>query len=130
MTTITSNWDTSWTNSSVNGSTVTNGSNATTGAISNDLKSATEISVSVTYGATATEGINVYILRDTDGTNYEAVTDLPWGLAMPYSTSTTYRRTFTVAGDRISNFKAHITNDSGASVTATIKYRQAVVEVT
>lgn len=129
MSNITTNWDTSWTNSSINGSTVTDGSSATTAAISNDGKSATEVSITVVYGGTANEGIVAYVLRDTNGTNYESVADLPWGIALPADISTTFRRTFTVTADRVSNFKVHVTNDSGASVTATVKYRQAVVEV-
>lgn len=108
---------------------MTNTSTATTAAISNDNKSETEVSVTIAYGGTADEGVKVYILRDVDGTNYEAVADGPWGFMLPYTISTTHRRSFTVAGDRVSSFKVHVTNDSGATVTATVRYRQATTDV-
>jgi hypothetical protein len=128
MTTISTNWDSSWTATSIASSTVTNTSTATTAAISNDGKSGSEVSVTIAYGGTVNQGVKVYILRDIDGTNYEAVTDKPWGFEMPSSVSTTYRRAFAVCADRISNFKVHVTNDSGASVTATVKTRQATID--
>ena len=60
-----------------------------------------------------------------DGTNFEAHADNPFAFSMPYTISTTHRRTITVFGET-SNFKVHLRNDSGASVTATVRYRQAV----
>lgn len=130
MTSIYTNWESSWTNTSINASTVTDGSSATTSsAISNDTKSATEVSITVAYGATANEGIVVTVLRDVDGTNFEAVADLPWGMAMPFDISTTFRRTFTISAEKVSSFKVRVSNDSGASVTVSVKYKQAIVEV-
>lgn len=123
------NWDTAWSTTSINGSTVTNSNSATTSAaVSNDNKAATEVSVEIAYGATATQGVVVELLRDVDGTNFEASTDSPWGFTMPFSTSTTYRRTFTVYGENVSAFKVKATNGSGASVTATVRYRQATFD--
>lgn len=118
-------WELTWTTTSINASAVANAGTAITAAISNDLKLGTEVSVEIAYGATASQGVKVYILRDVDGTNYEAVADGAWGFEMPKTTSTTHRRSFTVSAD-ISRFKIHLTNDSGASVTATVRYQQAV----
>lgn len=119
--------DTNWsTTTDINSSAIADAGNDTTEELSNDQKVGTEVSVTIAYGATATEGIKVYVLRDVDGTNFEAVADNPWGFEMPYGASTTHRKTFTVPGD-ISDFKVHLTNDGGASVTATVRYRQAVI---
>jgi hypothetical protein len=123
------NWDSAWANTSVNASAIANGANLTTSAaISNDNKAATEVGVTVTYGATATQGVVVELLRDVDGTNFEASTDGPFGFSMLFSTSTAYRRTFTVLGENVSAFKVKITNNSGASVTATIQTKQATFD--
>lgn len=124
------NWDTSWTNSSINSTSISNSAVNTTGAIDNDNKSGTEVSVSIAYGGTASEGVKVYVLRDYDGTNYEAVVDGPWGFMMPYTSSTTHNRTFTVLGNSVSKFKVHLTNGSGASVTASVKTRQFTIDQT
>lgn len=117
-------WVGSWT-TLAGSQAIADASTHTTAAVSNDTKLAREISVACAYGATATEGIKVYILRDIDGTNYEAVVDNPWGFEMPKTVSTTHRRTFTVPGT-ISKFKVHITNDSGAQVTVDIREQAAV----
>lgn len=131
MATFNPAWDANWTNTSINGSTITNATTSTiTTAISNDVKIVTEVSVTIAYGGTATEGVKVYLLRDVDGTNYETTNDLPWGFQMPFSTSVTRYRTFTVSGSSISKFKILLSNNSGASVTATVKYKQATVNLT
>lgn len=115
-------WDTNWTSTSINASSVANAGSATTAAISNDNKLETEVGVSVAYGGTASEGIKVYILRDVDGSNYEDA-NTAWGFEMPKAVSTTYRRTISVGS--ASNFKVLVTNNTGASVTVTVTYRQA-----
>jgi len=61
-----------------------------------------------------------------DGTNFETESDAPWGFSMPYATSVTRRKVFTVPGS-IGSFKILLTNDTGASVTADVDYRQAIV---
>src|SRR3712207_2655634 len=91
--------DGAWAATSINAASVANGASATTAAISNDGKLGTEVSIEVAYGATASEGVKVYLLRDVDGTNYEAVADGPWGFEMPKTVSTTHRKPFTVPPD-------------------------------
>lgn len=128
MATINPNWDTAWTNTSILASAITNGSTATTAVISNDNKTGTEISVDVDYGATANEGVKVFVLRDINGTDFESSVDSPWGFMLAFAISLTRRRTFTVAGDMTSDFKIHVSNASGATVTADVKYRQMTVD--
>lgn len=128
MTSINPSWPASWTATDISATSVDDASSASTSAISNDDKIATEVSLEVTYGTTADEGVKIYILRDVDGTDFENPNDNPWGFQMPYTTSTTHRRTFNVPAERTSKFKVHISNDSGAAVTATIRYKQATIE--
>lgn len=115
----------SWSTTTINSSSVSNSSSSTTGAISNDEKTACEVSVTIDYGTTADAGVKVYVLRDADGTNYEAAGDDPWMFEMPFSISTTHRRTFSVSPSHVSSFKVSVQNDSGATVTATVRYKQA-----
>jgi len=117
--------DAAWSATSINSSAIANAADATTAAISNDGKLGTEVSVEIAYGATVNEGAKVYILRDVDATNYEAEVDGPWGFEMPSAVSATRRRAITVPPS-ISSFKVLVTNDSGASVTATVRTRQVV----
>lgn len=116
-------WTLTWT-ADTNAQAVADAASHTSGAISNDTNLATEVAIQVAYGATATEGVKVYVARE-GASAYEVVADNPWGFEMPATVSTTHRRTFTVSGD-IARFKVIVTNDSGASVTLDIDYRQAV----
>lgn len=119
-------WDAAWTTTTgINAATVTNAGTDVTETLSNDTKLATEVSIEIAYGATATEGVVVSILRDVDATNLEGTGDAPYAFSMPFSTNTTHRRTITISGST-SAFRVHLANDSGASVTATVRYRQAV----
>lgn len=116
-------WTLTWT-ALVDAQSIADAADHNGGAISNDTKLDTEVAIKVAYGATANEGVKVYILREGD-TDYEAEGDDPWGFEMPYSVSTTHRRTITVPAE-IARFEVLLTNDSGASVTADVDYRQAV----
>lgn len=127
-TNIVSVWDSSWTSTSINSNTVSNTGSIATGTIDNSGHSATEVAVSVTYPSSGTTaGIDVYVLRDVNGT-YEAVGDSPFGFVMDFAVSTTFNRTFTVMSDRVSKFKIEILNNSGASATVTVSYKQAVIQ--
>ena len=80
----------------------------------------TELAVEIAYGATADQGVKVHVLRAVDDAAYESAADAPFSFEMPATISTTHRRTFFVDGLRIGQFKLHLTNDSGAQVTATV----------
>lgn len=131
MSVISTLWDSTFTATSIAASTVTNTSSATTAAIDNSSHAGTEVSVTVAYGGTATQGLVVNVLRMVDDTpTFEsATTDACFGFSIPYSTSTTFHRVFSVSSDRISKFKVFVSNNTGASVTVTVKYKQYVVQI-
>lgn len=127
-TSIYTQWDNSWSTTSIAASSITNGNASTTAAINNDTKSGTEIAISVTYGGSPTNGVNVYVLRDVNGSFEDPSNDRPFGFQMPYVASGTCKRTFSVMADRVSNFKICVVNNTGDTVTATVTYKQSVIE--
>lgn len=120
-------WDATWTAIDTDLS-ISTGADDTSDAISLDGKVAAELSVKAVYAAgSPSQGLKAHILRDADGTNYEAEADLPFSFSLPYSSGGTYRRTFSLDAARIGRFKLLLTNDSGVTVTATTKIRYAVI---
>ena len=110
---------------------ISHGSDDTSDAISLDNVAACEVSVKAVYSNhTITQGTKVYVLRDTDGTNYEGESDNPWGFEMPYVQNGTRRRSFAVDPSQLGGFKLLQTYDGGASSTATMttKYRVATLD--
>ena len=122
------NWDAAYATTSINSTAIAASAASTTGTIDNDTKLATEVTVEVAYGATITGGgVEVEILRDIDGTNFEATGDAPQAFTMPVTASTTHRRAITVPGT-ISRFQVRLFNPAtNSSVTATVRTKQAVV---
>lgn len=118
----------SWTATSIAASSIADAGNASTAAIDNDGKTATEVSVKIVYGGTATVGVMVYLLRDTDGTNYEDENSGGFQFEMPKVVSGTRLRVFTVDAMLISRFKIKLINNSGASVTATVLTQPMTVD--
>ena len=128
MTSITTLWGSSNT-TSINSSSITSGSTAVTSAISNSGQSGTEVTITIAYNASATAGVNVYVLRDVGGGNFETYNnDAPFAFQMPYTAGGTNYRAFTVMADRVSNFKILINNTSGQSCTATVGYKQSSIQ--
>lgn len=122
-------WDSNWAQDATinNGAdNLANAADLTSAAVDNNGNLATEVSIEVDYHASSTQGIYVYVLRDIDGTLYEAESDKPWGFQMPFTAGATHRRTFVVPGS-VSNFKILVTNDGGQAVTVEMNTRQAVV---
>jgi hypothetical protein len=122
-------WDAGWaaeTTANLDGTgSIAANSSVAGAAVSNDLRTYTEVSVTVAYGATAADA-TVYVLRDVDGTNFEAIADKPFGVTIPGVASTTIRRTFTVPAS-VSRFKVAAFNPAANSaITVTVRYRQAV----
>lgn len=112
-----------WTTSTlIDGDSIADAGFQTSEEIDNDGKLATEIGVEIAYGATATEGVVVEILRDVGGT-YQFSLDNPYAFEMPFGVNTTYRDSLTIPAD-IATFKVNLRNDAGAAVTATLYYRQ------
>lgn len=124
------NYPSVWTtDGTINNVSITNGNTATSAAIDNNGYILTDISVTVTYGTTANQGINIYVLSDIDGTNYQNVNDGPWGFQMAYSTSTTYHAQFTVLANMVQKFQILLQNNTGATVAACyVRYKQATIQ--
>lgn len=104
-------------------------------AMSLDQKIAAEISVTVVEDNTgACDGdVYVYVLRDTDGTNYEDFTadddnDNPALLMVIDATQNkTRRKTATIYAEEVSAFKIAVDNDSGQELAVTVKVRYATL---
>jgi hypothetical protein len=100
-------------------------------AVSLDTKVSAEVSVAVVEDNTgACDGdVYVYLLRDTDGTNYEDFTadddndDPELVMVIDATQNKTRRGTFTVLAERVGSFKVAVDNDCGQTVTTTLKYR-------
>ncbi len=118
------NWEDDW-STLISAQNIANAGDLPSDEVSLDQHWSAEVSVAVTYGATATQGVKVYVLREVDASpTFEGEADSPWGFEMPYAASATRRRTFSVDGLSLRDFKVHLSNDSGAQVTATVKYRR------
>lgn len=132
MSTAYIDWTTTWTtdatlsNATIAASTVTSGD-----AVSQDTKVATEITVTATYHTSATKGVDLLILRQIGSDAYEAATDAPQVVALPFLANTTKSITVAIqAADAASFTLAVRNNDTAQSATAvTVKYRQAVVTI-
>lgn len=130
MATTNPNWG-SWSSgiTGLSAQSVNNAATATsTNEISNDDKIATEVSVACTYGATASQGLKVYVFGSIDGSTWENVASGAWGFEMQKATSTALYARFMVSALDYSSFKIHVTNNTGATVTVTVKTRQATFD--
>lgn len=127
------NWDTSWTTLQ-NAVTLTQGGTTenTSSEVDLDGKAACEVSVDADYSnhAKATGGLFVYVLRDVNGTDYEAETDEPWGFEMVFTQNGTNRRTFSIDPGQVTKFKILLDWDNStasSSVTVTTSYKTATI---
>ncbi len=124
MTTIIADWQSSFSNTSINATSVSNGGAQTTAAIDCDGHSTVEISITCVYGSPCNNGLKAFILRQVDDTpNYESQNDYPQGVELAYALSGTRRKTFTVDCRMLSKFKIEVQNDSGATVAVTVRYK-------
>lgn len=129
-------WDAAWdfvtysSGSDIDGYDLDDETTLTSDAISLDQKAAVEISVKwVEGGDGAVDGdVYVYVLRDTDGTNYQTINDNPTVRArIDVVASTTRYAVFTIDAREVSSFKILVDNDSGQDGALTIKSRFAVL---
>lgn len=73
--------------------------------------------------------VNVYVLGDIDGTNYEETTTASYGFSFtPVQNDTVYVR-FRILGSDFSAFKLALNNESGQELAMTVKYRTATIPV-
>lgn len=131
------NWpaDSNWTGE-FSGTLTTAGTDDDISAvIRQDVKASTEISIDADYSnhAKATGGLVVSVLRDVNGTDYEldpktqALSPV-WQFEMAFVQNATIRKTFTVYGMDISQFKIHLhwKNTTGSSNVAVVtSYQQS-----
>ncbi|OGT57692.1 MAG: hypothetical protein A3E01_02840 [Gammaproteobacteria bacterium RIFCSPHIGHO2_12_FULL_63_22] len=113
---------------SIAASSIANTATDTTGEISGDAASI-EFGFQIVYGGTATQGVKAYLLHHS-GTAYQDVSDNPPAIELPYSVSGTHDFSWTVTGLAAGKYKVHLTNNSGATVTATVNYRTSTVNST
>lgn len=104
------NWDAAWTTLDAAIVLTTGGTvNDTSAAISTDGKAVCIVSIDTDYSnhAKATGGLSIYILRDINGTDYEAIGDNPWGFEMVFTQNDTNRRAFAIDCSGINSFKIY-----------------------
>lgn len=94
-----------------------------TAPISLDGSDGALVSVSCSYGATANEGVKVYVLGDTDGTNYETVASGAWGWEHPKTPGSVLPKLYAVSAVEYSAIIIRVENNSGAGVTVTVRYK-------
>ena len=97
-----------------------------------DGSAAIAISIDADYSdhAKATGGLYVYILKDINGTDYEAEGDGPWGFEMPFTQNGTNRRTITLSAKDFPKFKIYLDWDNStgsSSVDVVTKYKRATI---
>ena len=96
------------------------------GTVDNAGKIATELSIAVTYHASATAGAQVQIERDLDGTNFEGENSAPWVVPIPFAADTTRERVITIPGDQVGKFQVRVVNlDADQALTVTTRTKQA-----
>lgn len=131
------NWDDSWSAMQKSGGDWSSDAIADTAtemgdAVSMDEKAAIEVGIAAVEDDTgAIDGdVNVHILGDVDGSNYEEP-----GVAGAYSFSftpvrndTVYVR-FRVLASDYSKFKIALENQSGQEIAFTVKYKYATIPV-
>lgn len=92
---------------------------------------AMEISIAAAEDNTgAIDGVvNVYVLGDCDGTNYEETTTASYSFSFePVQNDTVYVR-FRLLGSDFSSIKLALNNDAGQELAMTVKYRTATIPV-
>ena len=92
---------------------------------------ACEVSVAMNEDNTgAIDGVvTLYVLGDTDGTNYEETTFSPWSFTVtPIRNDIVYKR-FNVDPGSYGSFKLAIKNEGGQELAMTVKYRTATIPV-
>lgn len=118
-------WDSTWTASSINGSSVAGGASADSALISLNGEEGIDISVTCAYGATTTEGLQVYVERDIDGTNFEDVTTA-FGFRMAFGASATFRKAFSIDAADMSSFRIHVVNGNASAATVTVQTKMRI----
>jgi len=127
------NWAASWTTIDA-AIALTNGGTTddTSAAVDLDGKASCLVSVDTDYSnhALSGTGLEIFILRSVDGTDWEDVSDGPWGFEMPFTQNGTNRRVFLVDCSMHKQFKIYQrwSNATGSSVaTSATAYLTATI---
>ena len=133
------NWDAAWTAVPEEDTTdwtaidITDTNGAQSDPISNDGKAVTEVSILLledNTGACDATGVNIYLLGDINGTTYEDITyGSAWGFKVLAVQNQSVVARFRVLGSDYSSFRIHLQNESGQTLTTTMKFRQATIPV-
>jgi hypothetical protein len=110
---------------------ITDTSTETGDATSLDGIASMEISIAAVEDNTgAIDGVvNVYVLGDCDGTNYEETNTASYSFSFtPVQNDTVYVR-FRLLGSDFSSVKVALNNDAGQTLAMTVKYRTATIPV-
>lgn len=115
------NWDDTWTEIDAAIVLTQGGTIADVSAeIDLDGKIACRVSVDVDYSnhAKATDGLTVSILEDINGTDFEATTDVPWAIPVPFTQNGTNRMPIRINPADVNKFKIGLDwgNTTGSSV--------------
>ena len=107
--------------------TITSASSAVFGTVDNAGKTATEVSVNVTYHASAVLGANIQVERDIDGTNFEAEASSPWTIPVAFTAGATREAVFSIDANLVGKCRIRVVNkDTGQSITnANVRVKQA-----
>jgi hypothetical protein len=130
-------WDASWTplthsvGTDISNYDLKDEATLTSDALSLDNKVAVELSAKFaeTAGAACDENLYLYVLRDTDGTNYQTINDKPalGAIIDPSGYNSVNYKAFTVDAGEVSSLKVLVDNNCGQSGNLTMMYRYAVM---
>ncbi|HIJ70662.1 MAG TPA: hypothetical protein HPP87_04775 [Planctomycetes bacterium] len=133
------NWPASWT-TEFDGTLTTGGTIVDISDIIDlDMKASVEISITAVYNdyAKATGGLFVYILRTTNGTDFEIspyidANSQPFGFEMAFSQNGEIRRTFSLSALEVSKLKILLwwkNTTANSAVAVTTRYQRSTVPV-
>ena len=108
--------------------TIAAAGSAVFGTVDNAGKTGSEISVQVTYNASATQGAQIQIERDVDGTAFEGESSAPWVIPVPFTAGATRERVVTVPADMVGKFRVRVVNLQTAThaiTNANVRVKQA-----
>ena len=93
-----------------------------------DGKGGCEVSIALVAGAGTidVDGVTIHVLGNIDDTNFEDTTNSgAWAFNItPVESNTVYKR-FSISPQAYGDFKLAVENQSGQSITVTVKYRTA-----
>lgn len=93
------------------------------GTVDNAGKTATQVSVSVSYHVSATSGVALQIERDVDGATFEGESSAPWVVQLPFAAGTTREMVLTVPADLVGKFRVRAVNLDAAQAASAVNVR-------